>query len=134
MAVKAYNFSKIDTREKRFYSISDVQITKVGIPYKLLGISAILIVISLLINVPIGLFINIWYFFPLTAHGEVNTWGILFTYGLPVGIAAGLYYLRFYNYRLIDLLLLLFKRRPEISINGKRITHTLVKFRAFLER
>lgn len=131
--MRSYNFSKINNREKRFYSFSDISISKTGIPTKLITIAAVLLVLSMLINVPIGLAIDNWYFSILTADG-INTNGILIVYGIPIGIACSLYYIKVFNYRLIDLLFLYLKPKREINIAGKRITHEKVSINAFLER
>lgn len=131
--MRSYNFSKINNREKRFYSFSDISISKTGIPTKLIAIAAVLLALSMLINVPIGLVINNWYFSILIAYG-INTNGILIVYGIPIGIACSLYYIKVFNYRLIDLLFLYLKPKREINIAGKRIVHEKVSINAFLER
>lgn len=131
--MRSYNFSKINNREKRFYSFSDVSISKTGIPTKLIAIAAVLLMISMIINVPIGLAINNWYFSILTENG-INTNGIMIVYGIPIGIACSLYYIRVFNYRLIDLIFLYLKPKREINIAGKRIVHEKVLIDAFLER
>ena len=131
--MRSYNFSKINDREKRFYSFSDVAISKSGIPTKLIIICVILLSVSVVINIPLGLVIGEWYFAPIS-NGAINTWGMLLVYGIPIGIGIGLYYLKVYNYRLIDLLILYFKPKHEISINGKRVVHEKVKIDAFLEK
>lgn len=131
--MRSYNFSKINNREKRFYSFSDISISKTGIPTKLIAIAAVLLALSMLVNVPIGLVIDNWYFSILTADG-INTNGILIVYGIPVGIACSLYYIKVFNYRLIDLLFLYLKPKREINIAGKRIIHEKVSINAFLER
>lgn len=131
--MRSYNFSKINNREKRFYSFSDISISKTGIPTKLIAIAAVLLALSMLVNVPIGLVIGNWYFSILTADG-INTNGILIVYGIPIGIACSLYYIKVFNYRLIDLLFLYLKPKREINIAGKRIVHEKVSINAFLER
>lgn len=131
---RAYNFSKINTREKRTYSFADIALSKEGIPTKLLIMAAILVAISLAINVPIGIAIDNLYFIPIDNDANIKTNMILLVYGIPICIACILYYAKLFNYRLIDLIFLYFKPKHEISISGNKIQHEQIKIDAFLER
>lgn len=130
----AYDFSKLNTREKRVYSFADVSISSTGIATKLIGICAVLLAVSAVINIPIGILTKTYYFSPFTQGAEINTWGILLVWGIPIGIGCLLYFTRVSNYRLIDLIVLYLKPKQPISIGGKRITHDKIVFDAFLER
>ena len=132
--MKAYNFSKINNREKRVYSFSDVAISKTGIPTKLIAITAVLLIFSMLINVPLGLAIGNMYFAPFKADASINTEGMLIVYGIPLGLGCAFYYMKLFNYRLIDLIFLYLKPKHEINVSGKRIVHERVHIDAFLER
>lgn len=131
--MNAYNFSKINQREQKVYSFSDIAISKTGIPVKLIAMAAILLVISIAINIPIGLSIGNWYFAPLLSNGDVNTNGILIVYGIPIGIASCLYYMKISNYRIIDFLIIYLKPKHEISITGNKVIHEKISIDAFLE-
>lgn len=131
--MNAYNFSKINNRDKRFYSFADIAVSKSGIPTKMITIVAVLVFISLLINIPIGVNTNNWYFAPLNDEG-INTTGVMLVYGIPIGIGVSLYYIKVFNYRLIDLIYLYIKPKHEINISGGKTIHEKISINAFLER
>lgn len=132
--MNAFNFSRINKREKRLYSISDLTVSKTGIPTKFLGIAGVLVGLSLMINIPICAYTGDWYFIPFKADGTIDIWGAMIAIGIPIGIASALYYIKVSNYRLIEVLLILLRPKHPINISGKKTEFTNIKIDAFLER
>lgn len=52
--VQAYNFSKLEHREKRIYAIADLNLSQSGLPVYMLVIMGVLVAISLFINCSIA--------------------------------------------------------------------------------
>lgn len=130
----AYNFSKLDQREKKLYSIDDLKISSSGFPLRFVAMAAVLLAISAAINIPVCMSIGHWYCLPIDENVDFQTWGPLLCWGIPIGIAAVLYWCKISQYRLCDLIYLYLKPKRMISATGKVITYQKIKFDAFLER
>lgn len=131
----AYNFTKLNTREKRLYSVNDLTISSTGLPTKFLAILGGCIAISLLINIPICAITGVWYINPLgDGTGDLNLTGPLIVLGIPIGLAAFLFYCKIQNYRVFDFLVVYFKPKPTININGQSVKDEQYLFDAFVER
>lgn len=129
----AYNFSKLRSREKRVYSISDVTISSAGIPVKFLIILLCVTVGLLLFNGIICWITGFWYIVPLDKSG-ISSAAIFIDIGIPIVVSYTLYSVKVSGYRLVDIILLYLRPRAEISISGEKIVHSRVTFDAFLER
>ena len=129
----AYNFSKLRSREKRVYSISDVTISSAGIPVKFLIILLCVTVGLLVFNALICWRTGFWYIVPLDKSG-ISSAAIFIDVGIPIVISYTLYSVKVSGYRLVDIILLYLRPRAEISISGEKIVHSRVTFDAFLER
>lgn len=126
------NYSKLNSRDKRLYSINDLAISKTGIATKFLLIAFVLTSISLVIHSSIAMAIGNWYFSPIQGD-EIDVMPLLFVVGAPIGIAAILYFMKISNYRLIDFLIIYFKPKTTVSFNGEKTFLTEVKVDAFME-
>lgn len=131
--MRAYNFSKLNTREKRFYSFSDITLSKTGIPTKFIAMLMILVVLSVLLNLMIGNIIGDNYVNPFH-HGDIDTAAIMIVFGIPILIAYALFYIKISQYRLYQIAYLMLKPKQTISISGRKASHTKVSFNVFLER
>lgn len=56
--VQAYNFSKLEHREKRIYAIADLNLSQSGLSVYMLVIMGVLVAISLFINCSIAAVID----------------------------------------------------------------------------
>lgn len=130
----AYNFTKLNTREKRLYSVNDLTISSTGLPTKFLAILGGCVALSLLINIPICAITGIWYINPLGGESGFDITGLIFVLGIPIGIAALLFYCKIQNYRVFDFLVTYFKPKPTININGQSVKDEEYLFDAFVER
>lgn len=52
--VTAYNFSKLEHREKRLYAIADLNLSQSGLPVYMLVIMGALVTLSLILNCAIA--------------------------------------------------------------------------------
>lgn len=132
--MNAYNFSKLQKREAKLYSFGDLKVSTTGIALHFLIIAAVLLVISFILNFLIASLIGIPYWIPLLESGDINLWGIMLVFGLPIGLAALLYYTKVQQYRLYEFLFLYFKPKHDIAISGTKIVHEKYTYRAFLEK
>lgn len=132
--MNAYNFSKLQKREAKLYSFGDLKLSTTGIALHFILIAAILLILSFVIHFCISSLIGNAYWIPLTLSGDVNMWGVLLVYGLPIGIACLLYYTKVSQYRLFEFLFLYFKPKHDIAISGQKIVHEKYTYDAFLER
>jgi hypothetical protein len=126
------NYTKLSKREKKFYSISDLTISSMGINTRFLTIAVILVAISILLNCIIALGIGNWYFSPFKEN-DLDLVPLMIIVGVPIGLAAALFYIKLSNYRLIDFLLIYLRPKDPISFDGKKAVCTQVKIDAFLE-
>lgn len=130
--MRAYNFTKLNKREGRVYAFGDINLSKSGIPSKFLGMAAILAAISLAINWIIGSLIGDVYVDPFRGEA-LDLQPLAFVIGIPVAIAAGLYFIKVNSYRLVDFLVVYFSPKKPIDAHGKKVKNYAYKIDAFLE-
>lgn len=130
--VIAYNFSKLENREKRVYALGDLKLSSSGWATKMLIIMGVLLAISLILNSIVAAAIDYWYFNPFRGE-DIDIWGLLFVVGIPIGLGAILWFGKISQYRLIEFLYLYFKPRYTYGWDGKKVTYKNIKINAFLE-
>ena len=128
----AYNFSKLESREKKVYAIADFKLSSSGWATKMLLIMGTLVTLSLLINCGIAMALNNWYFSPFKGN-DIDPWPLVFIIGIPIGIGAILWFGKISHYRLIEFLYLYFKPRFTYSWDGKKVSYKKINMKAFLE-
>lgn len=132
--MKAYNFSSLEKREAKLYSISDVNISAKGIPYMAIGLATGCLAISLVVHYFIGQIIGVNYMSPVNfSKMEPNNIQIIFIWILPIVFGASLYYIEIQNFKLFQFLLLLIIPRRTLNAQGKAFRRSKVTFNAFLE-
>lgn len=129
----AYNFSKLKTREKRLYSINDLKLSSTGFATTFVGILCALVAVSFVMNILICAIMGVWYINPLTEDGFDLT-GLAITLAIPIGLACLLYYCKIQSYRVYEFLIIYFKPKPIININGKTVKDESYSFDAYLEQ
>lgn len=132
--MNAYNFSKLQKREAKLYSFGDLKISSSGLALHFLIMAVVFVVVSFVLHFIVSSALGVAYWIPMDGSGDINLWGIMLVYGLPIGLAAMLYYCKVQQYRLYEFLFLYFKPKHDIAISGRRIIHEKYSYKAFLEK
>ena len=131
--MQAFNFSKLNSREKKIYTFGDINLSKSGIDSRFLIISAILVAVSLMINGIIAALIGDVYFSPFKGS-DIDVMPLMLVLGIPIGLASALFYIKLNSYRLIDFLIIYFSPKKTIDTSGKQVEVISYKYDAFLEK
>lgn len=130
--MQAYNFSRLDFREKRVYSIGDVNLSSTGLATKMLIIIGTLEGISIVLNCMVAALINNWYFNPFQGT-DLNIWPLVFILGIPAGLGAMLWFVKIDKYRLYEFLWLYFRPKHTYALDGTKTCYSKISINAFLE-
>lgn len=130
-----FNYTKVQKRDKKVYSIFDTTISQQGLSLKMIktigGVLAIFTVLGLLFCL---LTDNFWYNPINFANGtSVGYFYIVFVF-LPIAIGIGLNSYKIQNYRAIDYFKLYIQPKRPIDQHGKRVKLLGYKIDSFVER
>ena len=130
----AYNFSKLEKREARMYSIGDIKLSQKGLPYVMLGFCLGLEILSIIIHMGIQQALGVDYMFPIDwSTMSIKEVQLIFIYILPIAIGVALYKVKIQGFKLFHFLILLVFPRKTLSAQGKAFKRSEVKVNAFLE-
>jgi hypothetical protein len=130
-----YNYTKIQRREKRVYSLFNTTISQQGLSMGMIktsgGVLAIFTVLGLLFCLITG---KMWYSpLNLANSSSVGYFYLVFVI-LPVAIGIGLNSYKIQNYRAIDYIKLYIQPKKPLNQHGKVVKLEGFKINSFVER
>jgi hypothetical protein len=130
-----YNYTKIQRREKRVYSLFNTTISQQGFSMGMIktagGVLAIFTVLGLLFCAMTGKF---WYNPLNLANGTAMGYFYMVFVFLPIGLGVGLNSYKIQNYRALDYLKLYLQPKKPVDQHGRVIKLIGYKINSFVER
>lgn len=131
-----YNYTKVQRREKRVYSMFNQTISQSGFSVPMLQVcGACLAVFTILGLIFCSVTGTMWYNpINLTTGSSAASWFYMIFVGIPIGLGIFLTTYKIQNYRVIDFIKLYLQPKTPLDSNGKKVVIQGYRMKTYVER
>lgn len=132
--VRAYNWSRVQRRDKRIYSLFNTTISQQGVSMDVIKYCCLALGLFSIPGLAICAATGTFLYNPFGGNSSASGVFFFFFVLTPIVIGVSLNTYKVQNYRLVDFIKLYLQPKTPVDIHGRRVKFTGFKITGFVER